>query len=115
MRAEGTLDYVVRWDGEWALSEEDQDRFVKELDSIDICGTNVECLAKLNYCLISAKKYDKVLRAYLRGVNFDNCNYTVSGLDDLGLTPNRYEDKGITKFYISFQANEKKSKRFLIA
>lgn len=108
----GWYDFITRYVGYWTIDEEDKDHFHKNMNNIDVLGDTVESMAKMNFCYTSAKKYDKVLGTYLRGVHFSEFNYDVDYFDENGVTPNRYDEHGVHKCYIPFFANAKKSKRW---
>jgi hypothetical protein len=108
----GWFDFLLRYVGFWTLDDDAKEYFYKNIDNIDIEGDTIESLAKLNFCFTSAKKYNKVVTAYMRGEAFYTHNYDVQGFDENGVTPNLYEEKDIHKCYIPFYANQKKSKRW---
>lgn len=110
----GWFDFLPRYIGVWELDEEsgDKQKFFDSVQELDVTEETIQSMAKLNFCFTASKKYYKVLGTYIRGVHFSTYNYDVDYFNEDGITPNRYDEKGVHKCYMPFFANAKKSKRW---
>ena len=104
--------YLIKQLGYFVARREDQLWMAEHIDDIDILDESIASLAKINWCYGSFKKYDKVQGTYLNGTHFTDSKIECDYFDEQGVTPNRYDKKGVFKSYLMFNANEKKSKRW---